>query len=87
MISNDKQGPECRPRIDVDDYFDLRSWAKRFGVTANDVRRAVARVGDHPRDVEQYLRFDSASAAAGKVDGPGGEAAAADAEPRTAPRR
>ena len=71
MISNDMHGCEHRPRIDVDDYFDLRSWAKRFGVTANDVRRAVARVGDHPWDVEQYLRFTSAGVAAGRVDDPG----------------
>jgi hypothetical protein len=62
---------EFRPHIDVNDYFDLRSWAKRFGVTAAEVRRAVARVGDHPADVEYYLRFVSASVAAGLTDGLG----------------
>ncbi len=46
---------EHQPRIDVNDYFDLRSWAKRFGVTAGEVRRAVSRVGDRPQDVEAYL--------------------------------
>jgi len=71
MTSNETQGREYRPRIDVDDYFDLRSWARRYGVTANEVRRAVAHVGDHPRDVEQYLRFASAGTAAGMVDGLG----------------
>jgi len=62
---------EFRPRIDVDDYFDLRSWAKRFGVTAAEVRQAVARVGDHPADVEYYLRFVAASVASGLIDGLG----------------
>lgn len=78
MTTSDYDVREFRPHIDVNDYFDLRSWAKRFGVTAGEVRQAVARVGDHPADVEYYLRFVSASVAAGLVDGLG---------PRTAPRR
>jgi len=42
--------------IDVSDYFDLRSWAKRFGVTAGEVRRAVSAVGDRAVDVESRLQ-------------------------------
>ena len=42
--------------IDVSDYFDLRSWAKRFGVTAGEVRRAVSAVGDRAADVESRLQ-------------------------------
>jgi hypothetical protein len=57
MIINDVDLREYRPRIDVDDYFELRSWAKRFGVTAAEVRRAVTRIGDHPQDVKTYLEF------------------------------
>jgi hypothetical protein len=71
MISNQFDVHEHRPRIDISDYFELRSWAKRFGVTAGEVRRAVARVGDHPADVEYYLRFVAASVASGLVDGLG----------------
>ena len=56
MLSKEVEARELRPRIIVDDYFDLRSWAKRFGVTPADVRRAVAQVGDHPGDVESYLK-------------------------------
>ncbi len=63
MINKERDVREYRPGIDVDDYFDLRAWAKRFGVTANDVRRAVSRVGVQPRDVESYLH-DGASAPA-----------------------
>ena len=43
-------------RISVEDYFDLRTWAKEFGVTAGDVRRAVRIVGDRAADVEEYLQ-------------------------------
>ena len=71
MITHPIDVREHRPRIDVNDYFELRSWAKRFGVTAGDVRRAVARVGDHPADVESWLQFVSAGAAGGRVDGLG----------------
>ena len=53
-----------RPRVDVQDYFELRSWAKRFGVTAGDVRRAVKQVGDVPKDVESYLDFERLGAGA-----------------------
>jgi len=71
MISNEPGVREYRPRIDISDYFELRGWAKRFGVTAAEVRQAVARVGDHPTNVEHYLRFVSASVASGLVDGLG----------------
>ena len=68
MIANEINRGAYRPRIDVNDYFELRSWAKRFGVTAGDVRRAVTRVGDAPKDVETYLEFERSSAHA---DAPG----------------
>ena len=63
MISDEIDLRAHRPRIDVNDYFDLRGWAKRFGVTAGEVRRAVTRVGDRPKDVETYLDFTRESAA------------------------
>ncbi|MFL6624869.1 MAG: DUF3606 domain-containing protein [Burkholderiaceae bacterium] len=71
MNSSESDVREFRPRIDISDYFELRGWAKRFGVTAGEVRQAVARVGDHPTQVEHYLRFVSASVASGLVDGLG----------------
>ncbi len=64
MITHQADPRIHRPRIDVQDYFELRSWAKRFGVTAGDVRRAVARVGDVPKDVESYLEFERLGAGA-----------------------
>jgi len=71
MTDNETDPREYRPCIDVNDYFDLRSWAKRFGVTPGEVRRAVGRVGNHPRDVGLYLQFASAGVSAGLVDGLG----------------
>ena len=64
MITHHADPQVHRPRIDVQDYFELRSWAKRFGVTAGDIRRAVARVGDVPKDVENFLEFERLGAGA-----------------------
>ena len=58
MISNQTDLRDDGPRIDLSDYFELRSWAKRFGVTAGEVRRAVAKVGNRAKDVEIYLAFE-----------------------------
>ena len=56
--------------IDVSDYFDLRSWAKRFGVTAGEVRRAVSAVGDRAADVEARLQRGSPPVDARRSDNP-----------------
>ena len=58
MIGNPVDPRAIGPHIDVKDYFELRSWAKRFGVTPGDVRRAVSRVGAVPKDVESYLEYE-----------------------------
>jgi hypothetical protein len=68
MVTNEIDPRDCRPRINVNDYFELRSWAKRFKVTSGDVRRAVARVGDHPADVEAHLELARPTAAASPAD-------------------
>jgi len=60
MISNQSDLRDEGPRIDMADYFDLRNWAKRFGVPAGEVRRVVAKVGNRARDVENYLAFEQA---------------------------
>ena len=57
-------------RIDVNDYFELRSWAKRFGVTAGEVRRAVSAVGDRAADVETRLKLGRPARAASEDDSP-----------------
>ena len=65
MISKQTDLRDDGPRIDLSDYFELRSWAKRFGVTAGEVRRAVAKVGNRAKDVEIYLAFERSLSDAG----------------------
>jgi hypothetical protein len=63
MVTEKIEQRDYRAYVNVSDYFELRRWAKRFGVTAGEVRRAVASVGDRPEDVENYLEFTSLTAA------------------------
>ena len=45
-----------RQRIDVQEYQELRNWAAKFGVTTQQVKDAIARVGDRAVEVEHYLK-------------------------------
>ncbi|HZS63984.1 MAG TPA: DUF3606 domain-containing protein [Xanthobacteraceae bacterium] len=45
-----------RKRIDVSESYECRYWAKRFNVTPDELKRAVAKVGPMADDVEQELR-------------------------------
>jgi len=45
-----------RQRINVQEYQELRNWAAKFGVTTQQVKDAIDRVGDRAVEVEQYLK-------------------------------
>lgn len=46
--------PDC-DRINVNEDYELRDWAKKFGVSPEEVRRAVQQVGDRADAVRQHL--------------------------------
>jgi hypothetical protein len=57
-MSDDKsnsQGQD-RQRINVNQDYELRDWSKKFGVTPEELKRAVAKVGDRASDVERELK-------------------------------
>jgi hypothetical protein len=43
-------------RIHLDEDRKVRAWCAEFGVSPHELRDAVLTVGDHPRQVERYLR-------------------------------
>lgn len=45
-----------RQRINIQEYQELRNWAAKFGVTTQQVKDAIARVGDRAVEVEHYLK-------------------------------
>ena len=60
-------GPQDVKRIDVADDAGLREWARKFDATPEQLREAVAAVGDHPDDVEMHLKGSRSSSNSERV--------------------
>lgn len=50
-----KTGGQDRARINLDEDYEVRDWAKKFGVTPEALRKAVAAVGDRAEAVQAHL--------------------------------
>ena len=57
-VADDKRntGNPDRQVISTTEPYELRDWAKKFGVTEDAIRAAVAQVGVRAADVERYLK-------------------------------
>lgn len=57
-MADDKanSGGQDRKRINVHQDYEVRDWAQKFGVTPDELKRAVAKAGDVAADVERELR-------------------------------
>ena len=51
-----KPGGQDRTRIDVNEPYELRDWAHKFGVLPAQLIAAVNQVGDQVSVVEQHLK-------------------------------
>jgi hypothetical protein len=47
-----------RERINVHQEYELRDWSRSLGVTPEELKKAVAAVGDRADKVREYLRSD-----------------------------
>jgi hypothetical protein len=55
-MSDDKSKTAAdRKRIDVSEDYECRYWSERFGVSADELRQAVERVGPMVDDVARAL--------------------------------
>jgi hypothetical protein len=56
-MADDKtqRGGQDRKRIDVSQDYELRDWAKKFGVTPDELKEAVRAVGDSADAVQEHL--------------------------------
>lgn len=45
-----------RDRISLSEDYEINDWSKKFGVSAEELKRAVKEVGSMAKDVEAYLR-------------------------------
>ena len=57
-MSDDKsnRGSRDRDRIDMSDPDEVRNWTKSFGVSKEELQRAVEAVGNTADKVRQHLR-------------------------------
>lgn len=51
-----KSGGQDRARISLSEDYEVRDWAKKFGVTPEELKAAVAAVGNQAADVEAHLK-------------------------------
>jgi hypothetical protein len=51
-----KRSGSDRSRININQDFERRSWAKSLGVTEEELKEAVHNVGDRADKVREYLR-------------------------------
>ncbi len=49
------RGPQDRARINVNEVHEVRYWTKKFGVTEEQLRAAVAAVGVRADQVQAYF--------------------------------
>lgn len=57
-MSDDKTNPggQDRSRISLNEDYEVRDWAKKFGVSAAELRAAVKAVGNGASAVEAHLK-------------------------------
>jgi hypothetical protein len=51
-----KSGGSDRTRINVNEDYELRDWAKKFNVTPEQLKEAVQAVGTSAESVEKHLK-------------------------------
>jgi hypothetical protein len=51
-----KRGPQDRSRINTAEDYEVRYWSEKFGVSAEELKAAVKKVGDSAAAVERELK-------------------------------
>jgi len=54
--NKDNIGRPDRDRINLSEDYEVQDWKKKFGVSSQDLREAVKKVGNVAKDVEAYLK-------------------------------
>ena len=50
-----EKGPQDRSRINTSQDYEVRYWSKKFGVSADQLKAAVKKVGNSAKAVEEEL--------------------------------
>lgn len=52
-----KRGEQDRDRINLNEDYEVRDWAKSLGVSEDQLRSAVAKAGPMVKDVKAHLQL------------------------------
>ena len=57
-MSDDKRNPggQDRTRINASQEYEVQDWAKKFGVSAEQLKAAMKAVGSNAKEVEAHLK-------------------------------
>jgi hypothetical protein len=55
-----KKGRQDRSRINMNERYEVQYWKNKFGVSEDELRAAVDRVGSSVKDVERELKKKAA---------------------------
>ena len=55
MDDKGKPGGQDRTRININEDYEVRDWARKFGVTPEQLIAAVKKVGSQAADVQKLL--------------------------------
>jgi hypothetical protein len=57
-MADDKNitGKQDRDRINLSEEYEVRDWAAKFGVSTDELKRAVKAAGNIAKDVEAFLK-------------------------------
>ncbi len=53
--NKDLRGPQDASRINVNEEYEVRYWSQKFGITADELRKAVQQAGVSAKAVEEQL--------------------------------
>lgn len=56
MDDKDIKGGSDRKRINVNQDYELQDWSVKFGVSPDELKRAVEAVGTYAEDVKKFLK-------------------------------
>jgi hypothetical protein len=55
MDNKQKAGKPDRDRINLSEDYEVKDWSKKFGVSPEELKKAVKHAGSEAADVEAYL--------------------------------
>ena len=51
-----KSGGRDRERISLTEDYEIRDWSEKFNVSSEELRKAVEKVGNNAKEVEEFLK-------------------------------